>query len=108
MTRLVLLPYLQRWDGAVLHVQLLVIPRGVPVDPLIAGAPSFPAANLVFDVHLTPGLDALPTPGGPAFATVASPAVPTAVPMFDALGTLYPIDPSPPPAVRPPSTRVQK
>ena len=107
-TSLVLLPYLQQWDGAVLHVRLLLIPRGSPVDPLAAGAPAFPAANFVFDVHLLPGLDALPVPGGAAFATIASPAVPTADPVFAALGALYPIDPAPPAAVRPPGTLVQK
>ncbi len=107
-TRLVLLPYLQRWDGTDLHVQLLVIPRGNPLDPLATGAPNFPAAKLVFDIHLLPGQGALPAPGGPAFTTITSPVVATASPVFNALASLYQIDPSPPGATRPPGTQVQK
>lgn len=107
-TSLVLLPYLQRWDGALLHVRLLLIPRGNPLDPLTAGAPNFPSAKFVFDVHLLPGLDSLPTPGGAAFTTITAPVVPTALPAFKALASLYPIDPAPPVAVRPPSTQVRK
>jgi hypothetical protein len=107
-TRLVLLPYLQRWDGASLNVRLLLIPRGNPLDPLAPGAANFPSADFVFDIHLLTGLDSLPTPGGASFATFPSPAVPTAVPTFDALAAQYQIDPSPPTAARPPATRVKK
>jgi len=107
-TRLVLLPYLQRWDGAALHVRLLPIPRGNPLDPLVTGAPDFPSAKFVFDIHLLAGLDALPTPGGTAYATIASPVVPTALPVFNALATQYDIDPAPPTAKKPPATQVKK
>ncbi len=107
-TRLVLLPYLQSWDGAVLHVRLLLIPRGSPLDPLATGAPNFPSAKFVFDVHLLQGLDALPVPGGTAYTTITSPVVATALPAFNALASLYPIDPAPPGATRPPGTQVQK
>src|ERR1700730_14343069 len=107
-TRLVLLPYLQRWDGATLHVQLLLIPRGNPLDPLIAGAPNFPSANFVFDIHVLTGLDALPAPGGVPYVTLTSPVVPTALPVFNALAAQYQIDPSPPTAKKPPATKVKK
>jgi hypothetical protein len=107
-TSLVLLPYLQRWDGASLEVNLLLIPRGNPLDPLIAGAPNFPSAHFVFDIHLLEGLGALPPPGGSPYTTIASPAVATALPSFNALASLYQIDPSPPVATRPPGTQVQK
>lgn len=107
-TSLVLLPYLQNWDGTVLHVRLLLIPRGNPLAPLAAGAPDFPAAKFVFDVHLLTGLDTLPTPGGTAFTTITSLPVATATPVLNALGSLYPIDPSPPAAIRPPGTLVLK
>lgn len=107
-TRLVLLPYLQGWDGSKLHVRLMLIPRGNPLDPLAAGAPNFPSCQFTFDVHLLTGLGALPTPGGAPFATIASPVVPTALPVFNALATQYQIDPSPPVAVRPPATQVKK
>ena len=107
-TRLVLLPYLQGWDGSVLHVRLLLIPRGSPLDPLAAGTPDFPSAKFVFDVHLLPGFDALPVPGGTAYATITAPVVATALPAFNALAALYPIDPAPPAATRPAGTQVQK
>jgi hypothetical protein len=107
-TRLVFIPYLQSWDGGALHVQLLLIPRGNPLDPLIAGSPNFPSANFVFEVHLVPGLDALPTLGGPATGTLASPVVPTALPVLNALATEFEIDPAPPVATRPPGTQVKK
>ena len=107
-TRLVLLPYLQGWDGTTLSLNLLLIPRGNPLDPLAAGAPNFPAAKFVFDVHLLPGLGALPTPGGAAYQTITSTVVPTALPAFNALASLYQIDPSPPSATKPPATQVKK
>jgi hypothetical protein len=107
-TRLVLLPYLQHWDGAVLSLRLLAIPRGNPLDPLASGAPTFPSANFVFDIHLLQGLDALPTPGGAPIATIASPIVPTALPTFNALAAELQIDPTPPSATRPPGTQVKK
>jgi hypothetical protein len=107
-TALVLLPYLQSWDGTVLHVRLLLVPRGNPLDPLTAGAPNFPSAKFVFDVHLLQGLDALPVPGGTAYTTITSPVVATALPAFNALASLYQIDPAPPGATRPPGTQVQK
>ena len=107
-TRLVLLPYLQRWDGATLQLRLLVIPRGNPLDPLTAGSPNFPSANFVFDTFLAPGLDTLPAPGGAAILTVASPVVPTALPLLNALSLQFEIDPAPAPATRPPGTQVKK
>ena len=107
-TRLVLLPYLQRWDGASLQIRLLLIPRGNPLDPLAPGSPNFPSADFVFDIHLLTGLDALPTPGGVPLASFPSPAVPTALPTFNALAAQYQIDPTPPAAARPPATQVMK
>jgi hypothetical protein len=108
-TRLVLLPYLQRWDTVGLDVQLLVVPRGSPLDALIGGAPSFAEAKFVFDVHVVPGLDAMPVLGGAPTTTITSAAVATALPIFTTLSTQYTIDPSPPPPVtRPPGTLVKK
>jgi hypothetical protein len=108
-TRLVLLPYLQAWDGAALQVRLLLIPRGNPLDPLTAGAPAFPAAKLVLDVHVVPGLDTMPTLGGAPTVTIIEPVLATATPLFNALAAQMPIDPTPPPAVtRPPGTAIKK
>jgi hypothetical protein len=108
VTRLVLLPYLQHWDGVLLKIRLLLIPRGDPLDPLASGAPAFPSANFVFEAHLLPGLDALPTTGGTPIATIDAPVVPTATPAFNALAAEFQIDPSPPTATRSPGTQVKK
>jgi hypothetical protein len=108
-TRLVLLPYVQGWDGATLTVRLLLIPRGNPLDPLDAGAPPFPDARLVLDVHVVPGLDTMPALGGPPTVTMPEPVVATATPLFNALAAQFPIDPAPPPPVtRPPGTAIKK
>jgi len=108
-TRLVLLPYLQSWDGAALHVRLLLIPRGNPLDPLTTGASAFPNAKLVLDVHVVLGLDTMPTLGGPPTVTVTEPVVATATPLFKALASQMPIDPAPPPPVtRPLGTAIKK
>ena len=108
-TKLVFLPYLQTWDGATLHVRLLLIPRGNPLDPLIAAAPSFPNAKFAFEIHLLPGLDAIPTLGGAATSVVNEPVVATAAPLFQELQAQFQIDPAPPPAnPRPSGTQIRK
>ena len=108
-TRLVFLPYLERWDTTGLDVQLLLVPRGSPIDPLIAGAPSFAEAKFAFDVFVSQGQDTMPVLGGTPTLTVASPVVSTALPLFDALAATFTIDPSPPPPnLRPAGAQVQK
>jgi hypothetical protein len=110
-TRLNLLPYLQHWDGARLHVRLLAIPRGNPLDPLVAPAgPSFATADFVFDVRLVTGLDQIPTFGTPAsHLQIASPHPPQAQNLFNQLATVFPIDPAPPaPNPRPAGTLIKK
>lgn len=107
-TRLVLLPYAQHWDGATLALRVLLIPRGNPLDPLVGGAPNFPNAKFEFEFHLLAGLDQLPTPGAAAYQTIGSPVVPTALQTFEALSTLYQIDPAPAGATRPQATQVKK
>jgi hypothetical protein len=107
---LVLVPYLQSWDKGTssLKLSLLIIPRISPLDPLTSGAPSFVDARFVFDVHLQQSPATLPLPGGASYASVSSPAVSTARPVFESLAALFPIDPSPKPAVRDPGNRVRK
>ena len=96
-TRLVFAPYVEGWDGQALRVRLLLVPRGNPLDPLVEGAPNFPTANFALEVHLIQGLDTLPAPGNPAFSTLPSPAVPSALPLFQAAEQTFQIDPAPPP-----------
>ena len=110
-TRLNLLPYLQHWDGAKLHVRLLAIPRGSPLDPLVAPTgPSFATANFVFNVRLVAGLDQIPAFGTSATdVTIASPHPSQAQNLFNQLATVFPIDPAPPAAnPRPAGTRIKK
>jgi hypothetical protein len=102
-TRLNLLPYLQNWDGTQLHVRLLAIPRGSPLDPLIPGltppGPSFATANFVFDLRLVQGLDQIPSTGTPSTSVLLTPAFPNqAQNIFNQLATVFTIDPAPPPA----------
>jgi hypothetical protein len=107
--RLVLAPYIEGWDGQALRIRLLLVPRDNPLDPLIAGALNFPAANFVLEAHLVQGLDALPAPGNPPFSTFPSPAIPTALPLFQAAEQTFQIDPAPPPQPpRPAGTQVKK
>src|SRR5215467_12866274 len=108
-TRLLLLPYLQSWDGAALHVRLLLLPRGSPLDPLTARAPSFAEAKFALEMRLVAGLDALPTPGAPATAVINEPVVATAKPVFNALAAKFQIDPAPPqPEPRAPGRQIKK
>jgi hypothetical protein len=100
-TRLNLLPYLQNWDGALLHIRLLAIPRGSPLDPLIAGltppGPSFATANFVFDVRLVSGLGQIPTTGTLSTSVTITPPLPAQVQnLFNQLATVFTIDPAPP------------
>jgi hypothetical protein len=108
-TRLVLLPYLENWDGANLQANLLIIPRGSPVDPLTVGSPSFAQARFDLEVHIISGPDALPTIGGPATTVINKPVPVDAQAVFDALAAQFVIDPAPPPATpRPAGTQIKK
>src|ERR1041385_3700916 len=97
-TSLSLLTYLQEWDGSALKARVLMVPRGNPLDALTAGAPSFAEAKFVFDARVVPGLDALPTLAAPTTKTINIGVSATAKPLFEALQTVYQINPTPPPA----------
>jgi hypothetical protein len=107
---LVLVPYLQSWnrDRSLLKLSLLLVPRVSPLDPLTSGSVAFVDARFDFAVYLQKTPSPLPLPGGTPYVTVPSPVVSTARPIFELLGNLYPIDPSPKRAVRGPGNRVRK
>jgi hypothetical protein len=96
--RLILLPFLQHWDGASLTFRLLTTPQGSPLTSLVAGEPAFVDAAFTFEVRLIG--DPLIVP---LLSTDALPvALPTAVPpdarpLFEALAAQLPIDESIPP-----------
>jgi hypothetical protein len=92
-TTLQLLPYLQEWDGTKLRLRLLAAPQISPLDPLLAGAPSFTDAAFTFDVRLISGLGAVPTLGTAfdAFPVVMA-APPQARTLCNGLAATLPID----------------
>lgn len=94
-TRLILLPFLQRWDGTDLQLRLLSTPQGSPLTPLVPGEPSFVDTAFSFEVRLIgdPGL--VPTLSGAATPIVVpKPVPPDARSLCEALATELPIDAS--------------
>jgi hypothetical protein len=79
-----------------------------PTVPLVASSPNFPSAHFAFDIHIVPGLAALPTPASSTIvATESLPVMSTAAPIFDGIVADLgkqgkSIDPSPPGAGRTP------
>jgi hypothetical protein len=88
-----LLPFLQRWDGASLSLRVLATPQGSPLDPFAAGEPAFADAAFTFELRLAgdPGL--VPTLSTLATAiAVATPVPPQARALFEAFREQLPID----------------
>ena len=99
--RLSLLTFPQRYDGARLHLRVLIVPRldgvwsGSPLEPLITGFPAvgdttppFADADLRLEVRVLAGLDAFPTSRAPDFVQAlpeASGVVATSRPLFESL-----------------------
>ena len=92
---LILLPYLQEWDGTALGLRLLAAPQANPLDPMAPGEPSFTDAAFSFEIRLVQGLGSLPTTGS-AFqpVTEAQPAPADARTLCAALETDLGIDPT--------------
>jgi hypothetical protein len=114
--RLVILPFLQAWDGADLTFRLVLIPRGNPLSPLVTSAPlpapnpSFAEANFNFNVSILPA-DILPSPDTSPIhtSTIASSAISSAKGLYSACLSQLPIDPNPPePTVKLTGARVKK
>ena len=60
-TQLMLLPYLQEWDGTKLNLRLLAAPQFNPLNPLAPGEPAFVDADFKFEMRLVAGLGVIPT-----------------------------------------------
>jgi hypothetical protein len=58
--KLTLMAFPQQWTGADIDLDILVAPRGNPLQPLTAGAPAFAAATLKLKALLIPSLAHLP------------------------------------------------
>jgi hypothetical protein len=96
-TRLIVLPFLQHWDGAALELRLLTTPQGSPLTPVVPGEPAFVDTAFTFDVRLIGDSSQVPTLASAATSIV----VPTPVPadargLSEALAAELPIDPSQP------------
>ncbi len=93
MPQLILLPYLQQWDGSKLSLNLLAAPQTNPLDPLVAGGPSFTDAAFTFEIRLVKGLSSLPTIASPfTLLTEATSAPVPARALCTALAATIPID----------------
>jgi hypothetical protein len=94
-TQLMLLPYLQRWDGTQLSLRLLAAPQASPLAPLAPGEPAFVDADFQFEVRLIQGLAAIPT-NATAFTPAVKPGLhpPQARAICQALLANLPIDPT--------------
>lgn len=94
-TQMMLLPYLQQWDGTELSVRLLAAPQFNPLDPLAPGEPAFVDADFKFEVRLIAGLAAIPTTAT-AFTPITEdgPPPPQARSICRALRDNLPIDPT--------------
>lgn len=95
-SRLMLLPFLQNWDGDALSFRLLVAPQ---TNPLVAPAPGMPPyATTDFDVIVRVIADptSLPTPASAAVTEVGVnlPSPQNANALFEALNAALPIDSS--------------
>jgi len=68
--RLSLLAFPQKWTPNSLAVNLLLLPNGDPLAPLIAGQPMFAGTTLNLEAVLVIGIDALPAPSSPNTQTI--------------------------------------
>jgi len=93
MTELILLPYLQQWDGTQLTLNLLAAPQTNPLDPLVAGEPSFADADFTFEIRLVAGLGSLPTTASPFTPVAEATTAPAQAQVIcQAIATTLPID----------------
>ncbi|MCD9033142.1 hypothetical protein LDO32_15550 [Luteimonas sp. Y-2-2-4F] len=93
--RLILLPFLQGYDGARLSVRLLVAPQTDPTAPPAAGLTPYVETDFGFELHFVPGPSQLPVPGAASIAEIrSSPAAPEAAAICRALDARFSIDAS--------------
>lgn len=108
---LVALPFLQSWSGTTLKINVLLLPRANPLEPLKTtepGSKSFAEADFNFNVHIQANIDTLPVAGTPILTTIPSAKISTSAPVFQALRTRFDISPLAGKAVRHASNRVRK
>lgn len=98
--RLTLLPFPQRWTNDVLSLRVVALPRGTPMESLIAGvpgladAPAFADGELQIEARLIPSLDKLPDPADISTTVdlgVVSP--PNRRPLYETVESQFVVDP---------------
>lgn len=100
--KLSLLPFPQRWDEGVLSLNIVVLPRGNPLVPLMTGIPSTPDgpafADSILEIRamLIPGLEELPKPGNVALKADLHISAPADMRyLYESLSNSVEIDPHP-------------
>lgn len=92
-TRLVLMPFLQRWDGGRLFVRVIVAPQTDPLAPPAPGLPPYATTDFRFETRLVADASVLPDYG--SAATIdgwLSPAPAQAADLCTALDAVLDID----------------
>jgi len=87
--RLSLLAFPQQWKDGKLRLRALVLPKGNPLDPLVAGAPPFAQAALSLDAVVIPSLDRLPDPADAVVRLAFNIPSPAALALFQELSGLF-------------------
>lgn len=91
--RLILLPFLQGYDGAQLSVHLLIAPQTDPTTPPSPGLTPYVSTNFEFELCFVSDPSQLPTFGAPATRlSHASPAPVASASICSALNTRFGID----------------
>ncbi|KAK4166859.1 hypothetical protein QBC43DRAFT_349594 [Cladorrhinum sp. PSN259] len=106
--KIILMPFLQRWDGKNLQIRCALLPQGSPIVPLEGNnGPTFATANLQMEIHVVPAAS-LPEPGGSPYVTLPAAAVSTAAKIFSDMSSSIDIDPTPAKAKKPAGSLVSK
>ena len=91
--RLILMPFLQRWDGNRLFARVIVAPQTDPLSPPAAGLSSFATTDFSFETRLVADSSVLPDYGAAATVdTWNSPAPPQSEDLCTALDAALEID----------------
>jgi hypothetical protein len=106
--KIILMPFLQHWDGKKLQIRCALLPQGSPVAHLEGNTgPSFATANFQMEIHVVSGA-ALPEPGSSPYTTIPAPAVTTAATIFADMAKSIDINPNPAKAQKPAGSLVSK
>ncbi len=106
--KLTLLPFPQSWENGKIGLRVVALPRGNPLQPLMAGIPATPDGPAFADAHLRlramliQGLDSLPDPGDVSSEPSLGIATPAQLRVrYQAVEQEFDIDPALEPAVSP-------